>query len=94
MPRRNGRTSTSDRRAAAADGRQLKAEGKVDKIDAKASLALAKSHLALAKAQKRKWLVLLIAVGIGAYLILKGGMPSIDFSGLLEKAKGLLPGGD
>jgi len=87
MPRRNGRTSTSDRRAAAADGRQLKAEGKVDKIDAKA-------RLALAKAQKRKWLVLLIAVGIGAYLILKGGMPSIDFSGLLEKAKGLLPGGD
>lgn len=91
MPRRNGRTGTSDRRSAAANGRQLKAEGKVDKIEAKARLALAKAERKRATMGVIKWA--LIAIGV-AFAIFKMGGLGFDLGGLLEKAKGLLPGGD
>ena len=60
-----------------------KAAGKVDKITAKTNLALAKSS-------KRKWLAVLLGLGITIYFIVSSG------SGLsvLNTLKGFLPTGD
>tara|TARA_Y100000310_G_C20702709_1_gene831491 strand:+ start:4688 stop:4903 length:216 start_codon:yes stop_codon:yes gene_type:complete len=57
MPRDNSRKE---------DKNDHKTDRKVDKLNAKANLSLA-------KAQKRKWLVILIGIGIAAYYALKGG---------------------
>jgi hypothetical protein len=60
-----------------------KAAGKVDKITAKTNLALAKSS-------KRKWLAVLLGLGITIYFIVSSG------SGLsvLNSIKSFLPSGD
>ena len=71
----------------------IKADAKVDKRSAKAtskSLILeSKATLALAKAQKRKWLVILIIVAIGAFYAIKSG--GINFGGIIDKVKGFMP---
>lgn len=62
--------------------KESKREGKVDII-------LAKAELSKAKAEKRKWLVLLIAIGLGAYYLTSGAGSSA-----LNIIKGFLPGGE
>ena len=70
-----------------------KVDVKIDKRSAKAtskSLILeSKATLALAKAQKRKWLVILIIVAIGAYYAIKSG--GINVGGIIDKVKGYMP---
>jgi hypothetical protein len=63
--------------------KESKRAGKVDII-------LAKAELSKAKAQKRKWLVFLIGIGLAAYFILSSGAGS----GALDLIKGFLPGGE
>ena len=62
---------------------------KNDKRDAKVDKLTARANLSLAKSQKRKWLVILIVVLLGAYFALKSG--GINFGGILEKIKGIAP---
>ncbi|MAH50383.1 hypothetical protein CMI37_31465 [Candidatus Pacearchaeota archaeon] len=71
------------------DKRDDKQEHKLDKKDAKANLILAKAQKALAAAQKRKWLVILIVVAIGAFYAIKSG--GINFGGIIDKVKGWMP---
>ena len=70
-----------------------KVDVKIDKRSAKAtskSLILeSKATLALAKAQKRKWLVILIIVAIGAYYAISSG--GINVGGIIDKVKGFMP---
>ena len=67
----------------------VKADAKSSKKSAKAELVDARANLALAKSQKRKWLVILIVVLLGAYFALKSG--GINFGGSIDKVKGLAP---
>ena len=78
-----------DKREDKEDKRDDKQEHKLDKKNAKANLILAKAQKALAAAQKRKWLVILIVVGIGAYYAISSG--GFNFGGILEKIKGWMP---
>ncbi len=71
------------------DRRDDKQEHKLDKKDAKANLILAKAQKALASAQKRKWLVILIVVAIGAYYVISSG--GVNLGGIIEKIKGWMP---
>lgn len=70
-----------------------KVDVKIDKRSAKAtskSLILeSKAKLAFAKAQKRKWLVILIIVAIGAYYAISSG--GINVGGIIDKVKGFMP---
>jgi len=70
-----------------------KVDVKIDKRSAKAtskSLILeSKAKLAFAKSQKRKWLVILIIVAIGAFYAIKSG--GINFGGIIDKVKGYMP---
>ncbi len=63
---------------------------KESKRDGKVDIILAKAELSKAKAEKRKWLVLLIAIGLGAYFVLSSGAGS----SALNIIKGFLPGGE
>ena len=67
----------------------VKADAKSSKKSAKAELVASRANLALAKSQKRKWLVILIVVLLGAYFALKSG--GINFGGIIDKVKGLAP---
>lgn len=70
-----------------------KVDVKIDKRSAKAtskSLILeSKAKLAFAKSQKRKWLVILIIVAIGAYYAISSG--GINVGGIIDKVKGFMP---
>ena len=70
-----------------------KVDVKIDKRSAKAtskSLILeSKAKLAFAKSQKRKWLVILILVAIGAYYAISSG--GINVGGIIDKVKGFMP---
>tara|TARA_R110002020_G_scaffold157529_1_gene340350 strand:+ start:2177 stop:2410 length:234 start_codon:yes stop_codon:yes gene_type:complete len=59
-----------------ADKRDNKVDAKVTKTSAKADLIDAKARKAMAVAQKRKWLVILIGIGIAAFYALKSGAGS------------------
>ena len=63
--------------------KESKRAGKVDII-------LAKAELSKSKAEKRKWLVLLIAISLVAYFALTSGAGS----SALNIIKGFLPGGE
>jgi hypothetical protein len=63
--------------------KESKRAGKVDII-------LAKSELKTAKGYARKWLFMLVAILLGAYLLLSSGAGS----GALDLIKGFLPGGE
>jgi len=67
----------------------IKASAKSDKRSAKADLIDAKARKSLATAQKRKWLVILIIVAIGAFYAIKSG--GINFGGIIDKVKGYMP---
>jgi len=55
---------------------EVKTSAKIDKAGAKEVKILAKAELAKQKAAKRKWLVILIGIGIAAFYALKGGAGS------------------
>ena len=67
----------------------VKADAHNSKKSAKAELIASRANLALAKSQKRKWLVILIVVLLGAYFALKSG--GINFGSIIDKVKGLAP---
>ena len=56
-----------------ADKRDNKVSAKVTKTSAKADLIDAKARKSMAVAQKRKWLVILIGIGLAAFYALKSG---------------------
>jgi len=58
------------------DKRDNKVDAKVTKTSAKANLIDAKARKSMAVAQKRKWLVILIGIGIAAFYALKSGSGS------------------
>ena len=67
-----------------------KAASKIDRVNAKAEKTELKIRLADAKSKKRKWLAILLGLGIAIYFIVSSG------SGLsvLNTLKGFLPTGD
>lgn len=74
MTRRTRRRDVSS--DSKADKRDNKVDAKVTKTSAKADLIDAKARKAMAVAQKRKWLVILIGIGIAAFYALKSGAGS------------------
>lgn len=68
------------------DKRDDRQEDKVDRKSSKADLIRAKASKALAVAAKRKWLVILIGIGIAAFYALKSGAGS----GLIDIIKSKL----
>ena len=66
--------------------RDSKSDAKATKKSAKADIIDAKARKAMAVAQKRKWLVILIGVGIAAFYALKSGAGS----GLIDIIKSKL----
>ena len=85
----NGRDDNPSRSSDRTDRQDDKRDRQVDKKDAKANLILAKAQKALAAAQKRKWLVILIVVLLGAYFALKSG--GINFGSIGDKIKEFIP---
>lgn len=86
MDRRRRRSENND------DDKPDSAKPKRDpaaKKDAKANLVLAKAQKSLATAAKRKWLVILIVVLLGAYFALKSG--GINFGSIGDKIKEYIP---
>lgn len=83
------RTDSRRRDAArSADRRDDKTENKVTRTDAKVSLVEAKALKAEMVARKRKWLVILIGIGLAAYYAITSG--GLNLGGLLEKVKGVI----
>lgn len=72
------------------DGQGYYADRKENKANAKTEKTELKIRLAQAKATKRKWLAILLGLGIAIYFIVSSG------SGLsvLNTLKGFLPTGD
>jgi hypothetical protein len=70
-----------------------RASGKVDKINSKATLIDAKAGKKLASAKARWSLVALIVVAVGAYMALKGTLPTINLGGGMDWIKGIFTGG-
>jgi len=68
------------------DKRDEKHDHKMDKAGAKEGKILAKAELSKQKAAKRKWLVMLIGIGIAAFYALKSGAGS----GLIDIIKSKL----
>jgi len=69
------------------DRRTDKVDGKVTKTEAKADLVRAKASKSLAVAQKRKWLVILLGIGVAIYFMVTSG--KLDLGGIMEKIKGI-----
>ena len=83
MGRRRRNTPVPSDNGKHEEKREEKRDHKLDKSSAKVDLINAKAGKAMAVAQKRKWLVILIGIGIAAYYALKSGAGS----GLLDIIK-------
>ena len=79
------------RRERNSDGKLVMVEDKkTEKRAGKADIILAKAELKTSKGYARKWLFMLIAILLGAYLLLSSGAGS----GALNMIKQFLPGGE
>ena len=80
MPKRDDKRE--DKRE---DKQDFKLEKQTAKRSSKVDLTLAKAQKSLATGYKRKWLVFLIAILLGGYMILKGGLGGGFIEGIKSK---------